>query len=322
MRSGRTHARTVLVRWLCHGAYVFVCVLLFGCSGLPPKHERPTPQLSREDMKVALQRGGTERDEYDAGERVEGLGLAPYVLQRVVQRDPCSMCAGAMTPPADRRQLVVRRRVKSVGPEGASGLSHRVVARALSEGLEDAGAGGGADPREAPVHLGGAGVVGRGAGAGSSSDSSDDGRGKRKKSDKKHKKKKKKDKKKKKHKHKKKHSRGAAEVSADAGGGEADSAPCVTHASLLRAPRTHVSRSCIVRFPLVYRHAARSMATSAPPPLPPRRRLSPSPSPPRRSDRDARRSSRYRSRSRSPRRPTRRSRSRSRSRSPHRRRRR
>ena len=47
-------------------------------SGLPPKHERPTPQLSREDMKVALQRGGTERDEYDEGERVEGLGLAPY----------------------------------------------------------------------------------------------------------------------------------------------------------------------------------------------------------------------------------------------------
>jgi len=55
-----------------------ICLLAGSCDrGLPPKHDRPTPKLSKEDMQMALKRGGTERDDYDAGERVEGIGLAP-----------------------------------------------------------------------------------------------------------------------------------------------------------------------------------------------------------------------------------------------------
>ena len=53
-----------------------------GCAcirGLPPKRERETPKLSKADMKMALERGGTQRDKYDGGDRVEGIGLAPYV---------------------------------------------------------------------------------------------------------------------------------------------------------------------------------------------------------------------------------------------------
>ena len=63
-----------VARWLC------VFDARSARRGLPPKHDKPTPKLSKDDMKMALQRGGTERDEYDAGERVEGLGLAPCVV--------------------------------------------------------------------------------------------------------------------------------------------------------------------------------------------------------------------------------------------------